>query len=139
MRAAAAKSGWALLGAALCAGVLAGCGSAVSTTGFSGAQHEVAQTIANLQTNATASNEKKICAEVLAASVVKSLGGAQGCEAAIKTQIGEIDNLEATVKSVSINGDSATAEVVAINEGRKHLETVVLVKEPGGWRISSLK
>lgn len=139
MRAAAARSGWALLCAALCAGVLAGCGSAVSTSGFTGAQHEVAQTIANLQTNATAANEKKICTEVLAASVVKSLGGTQGCEAAIKTQLSEIDNLEATVKSVSVSGDTATAEVVAINEGHKHLETVVLVKEPGGWRISSLK
>ena len=50
---------------------------------------------------------------MLAASVVKSLGGTQGCEAAMKTQLGEIDNLEATVKSVSINGDTATAEVVA--------------------------
>ena len=119
--------------------MLAGCGSAVSTSGFSGAEHEVAQTIANLQTDATATNEKKICTEVLAASVVSSLGGTQGCEAALKTQISEIDNLEADVKSVSISGDTATAEVVAIKEGHKHLETVVLVKEPKGWRISSLK
>jgi hypothetical protein len=128
-----------LLCAALCAGVLAGCGKAVSTSGFSGAEREVAQTIANLQTDATASDQKKICGEVLSASVVASLGGRQGCEAALKTQLTQIDNLEATVQTVKVSGTMATASVVAIHEGKKHLETVTLVKESGGWRISGLK
>jgi hypothetical protein len=134
------KLPWMLLCAALCAGALAGCSSAVSTSSFTGAEHDVAQVIANLQSDATASDQKKICSELLAESVVKSLGGQQGCEQAFKTQLAEIDNLEANVEKVQITSPTtATATVEAIHEGKKSLQPVTLVKERGAWRVSGLQ
>jgi len=128
-----------LLGAAFCALAIAGCASTVSTSGYSGPDKEIAQTIAKLQTAAQAQEQKKVCSEVLSSAVVAHLGGQTGCEAALKTQLKEIDNLEATVHSVKLTGSTATATVIAITEGKKHLSTVTLVKESGGWRISGLQ
>jgi copper chaperone CopZ len=131
---------FALLCLLLSAVTLAACASTVSTAGFKGEQHDVAQTISNLQADATAGEEKKICADDVAAAVVTRLGGTAGCEAAIKSQLTEVDSLEASVQSVQIapDGKSATAQVKSINEGKSHLGTVSLVKEAGKWKISGV-
>jgi hypothetical protein len=116
---------------------LAACGSTVTTAGFKGEQHEVAQAIANLQADATAGEQKKICADDLAASVVGRLGGAKGCEEAIKKQLAEIDSLEVSVQSVKLaSGSTATATVRSIYEGKHRPSTVSLAKEGGKWKIS---
>jgi hypothetical protein len=130
----------ALLCAPLSALALAACGSTVSTSGFSGEQHEVAQTISNLQADATAGEPKKICTNDIAAPVVARLGGAKGCEAAIKSQLSEVDSLEVSVQSVTVapDGKTATAQVRSIREGKSRPGTISLVKEGGKWRISSL-
>jgi hypothetical protein len=119
---------------------VAACGSSVSTAGFAGVQHEVAQTIANLQTDATAGEQKKICANDLAAAVVTRLGGTKGCEAAIKSQLTEVDSLEVTVQSVDVapDGRAATASVKSIREGKSHPGTISLVKEGGKWKLASV-
>ena len=119
---------------------LTACGSTVSTAGFKGAQHEVAQTIANFQAAATAAEEKKICTEDLAAPLVARLGGTKRCEAAIKSQLTEVDSLEALVESVTLGpgGKTATAQVKSVHEGKKATSTVVLVDEGGKWKISGL-
>ena len=49
------------------------CGSAVSTTNFKGEQRQVAQAISNLQSDATATDQQKLCSNDLAASVVARL------------------------------------------------------------------
>jgi hypothetical protein len=128
----------ALLCLPLCAVALAACGATVSTAGFAGEKHAVAQTISNLQAAATASEPKKICAEYLAATVVTRLGGAKGCEAAIKSQLTEVDSLEASVESVQLaaDGRSASARVKSVHEGKKTNSTLPLVKEGGKWKIS---
>jgi copper chaperone CopZ len=126
--------------APLSAVVLGACASTVSTSAFKGGEQTVAQTVANLQTDATASEPKKICADDLAASVVSRLGGSAHCEAAIKTQLAEIDSMEVSVKSIHIAADqtSATAEVKSIHEGKGKLQKLSLVKEAGKWKISGL-
>ena len=136
----AAKRTPALLCLPLCALALAACASAVSTAAFKGEQQKVAQTIANLQADATAAEQKKICANDLAAAVVTRLGGTTGCEAAIKSQLTEVDSLEASVESVKVasDGKSATATVKSIHEGKGAPSTVSLVKEGGKWKISGL-
>jgi hypothetical protein len=138
----------ALLCGPLLALGLAACGNTVSTAGFKGEQHEVAQTISNLQSNATAGEEKKICADDLASAVVAHLGGTKGCEAAIKTQLAEVDNLEVSVLSVKLGtagkagaagkADTAVAQVKSIQAGKTAPSAVSLVKEGGKWRISSV-
>jgi hypothetical protein len=130
----------ALLCAPLCALALSACGTAVSTSSFKGTQHDVAQTLANLQSDATANDEAKICSRDLAATIVSRLGGAKRCEKAIKDQLKEADNLELKVESVSVtNGAStATARVRSIFLGKHQLSTVALVKDGSDWKISSL-
>jgi len=124
----------------LCSPVLAACGSTVSTAGFTGEQHAVAQTISNLQADATAGEQSKICADDVAAVVVTRLGGIKGCEAAIKSQLAEVDSLEVSVQSVKVaaGARSATAEVRSTREGKKSSSTVSLVKEGGKWKISGV-
>ena len=59
----------------VCALTIGACANTTSTSGFKGAEHEVAQTVANLQADVTSSEEKKICSKDLAAAVVTKLGG----------------------------------------------------------------
>ncbi|HSZ05531.1 MAG TPA: hypothetical protein VK778_10075 [Solirubrobacteraceae bacterium] len=128
----------ALLCLPLCAVALAACGATVSTAGFTGERHAVAQTISNFQAAATAAEQKKICAEYLAADVVSRLGGTKRCETAIKSQLTEVDSLEVTVESVTVaaGAKSASARVKSVHEGKKALSTLPLVKEGGKWKIS---
>jgi hypothetical protein len=130
----------ALLCLPLAALALAACGSTVSTSGFKGEQHEVAQTVSALQSEATTGEQKKICGELLSAGVVARLGGAKGCEAAIKSQLAEIDNLQVSVQSVKVasGNASATADVSSIYEGKTRAGKLSLVKEGKHWKIAGL-
>ncbi len=134
------RRAFALLCLPLVAVAVTACGSTATTAGFKGEQHDAAQTIANLQNDATAAEQKKICANDLAAALVTRLGGSRGCETAIKHQLSEIDNLEANVKSVTVatDGKTATAQVKNIHEGRTVTSAVSLVKEAGKWKISGV-
>jgi hypothetical protein len=120
---------------------LAGCGTSTSTSGFSGEKHAVAQTIANLQSDATSGEQKKICANEFAAGVVARLGGQSACERVVKEQLTQISNLETTVESVQIaaDGKTATAQVKSIHEGKSRVTAVTLVKEGGSWKVSALQ
>jgi hypothetical protein len=126
---------------ALLASGLAACGNTVSTSGFKGEQHAIAETISNLQADATAGEQKKICANDLAGAVVRRLGGTKGCEAAIKSQVAEIDSLETKVQSIQLGpgGTTATARVKSTYGGKGAVKTVVLVKEAGKWKVSGLQ
>jgi len=124
---------------ALCALAVSACATTTQTGSFKGAEHAVAQTVANLQSDVTAGEQKKICGQDLAAKLVTSLGGTKGCESAVKEQLGEIDSTEADVESVQVNGTTATAKVKSTFAGKKRLSTVVLVEEGGKWKISALQ
>ncbi len=101
---------------------------------------KVAQTIANLQSDITSGEQKKICGTDLAAAVVVAkLGGKSACESAVKDQVAEIDNTELEVESVKVSGETATAKVKSVYAGKKVPEaSVSLVKEGGKWKIASL-
>jgi hypothetical protein len=133
----------AMLGLPLAAASLLGCANKVSTSGFSGEQREVAQTISNLQADATAADEEKICRNDLALSVVARLNAAAGgCRQAVKSQVAEVDSLNMTVQSVQLSGTgaqrTASARVKSVYEGKMRPSTVSLVKEGGKWKISGV-
>ena len=122
---------------------LSACGSTVSTTKFKGEQREVAQVISNLQSDVRAADQQKICSNDLAASVVAPLNATPGgCKQALKNQLTEIDNFDATVESVQIAGTgskhTATARVKSIYNGKNRVATVSLVNEGGKWKILSV-
>jgi hypothetical protein len=128
----------ALASVLLCALGAAACGTTTSTTGFKGVEHEVAQTIADLQSDVAAGEQKKICERDLAAPVVTRLGGQKACEAAVKNRVAEIDNTELQVESVKVTGNTATAQVKSVYEGKKRIRTVTLAKEGSRWKITAI-
>ena len=129
----------ALILLTVCPIALAACGTTTSTAGFKGTEHDVAQTIANLQSDITAGEQKKVCENDLAAAVVTRLGGQKRCESTVKDQVAEIDNTELEVRSVKVSGESATASVKSTYAGKKRLRTVSLAKEGGKWKIASIE
>jgi hypothetical protein len=130
----------ALICLPVCALAISACATTTSTSKFHGTEHSVAQTIANLQSDVTAGEQKKICANDLASSVVGKLGGPKGCEAAIKRQLAEADSTEVKVESVQVKGTTATAKVASTVKGKKNQPgTVMLVQEGSKWKISSLQ
>jgi hypothetical protein len=130
----------ALLCLPLCALAACGTASTTSTSAFTGVKREVAQAIANLQSNASSAEQSKICANDLAAGLVRRLGGTKGCEAAIKAQLNQVDNPQLSIESVHLPArpGSASATVISIHEGMSRPSTIVLVKEGGAWKISRL-
>jgi hypothetical protein len=130
-----------LCGSLLALSLSACASTGVSTAAFKGEQHEVAQTISNLQADATAGDEKKVCARDVASSIVARLGGTKGCEAAIKSQLTEVDSLEVSVQSVRLGAagsKTASARVKSIQAGKSKPSAVSLVKEDGKWKISGV-
>jgi Domain of unknown function (DUF4878) len=117
---------------------LAACGSSASTSSFKGVEHEVAQRISDLQSDATSSDRESICKHDLAAAIVTKLGKQKGCEEALKHQLTQIDSLETTIVSVKVaaDGKTATAKVKSTYEGKTREQSLPLVKEAGGWKIS---
>jgi hypothetical protein len=120
------------------------CGSTVATTAFKGEEHEVAQAISNLQADATAGDEQRLCADDLAGTVVASLDRSPGgCKQAIKNQLGEIDSFETSIQAVHLGPQgphpTATASVKSIYSGKTRSSTVSLVKESGRWKVSGLQ
>jgi copper chaperone CopZ len=120
---------------------LSACATTVSTSGYKGEAKDVAQTIKNLQSDVTAGDEKKVCQNDLAGSVVKSLSSAKGgCQQAIKDQLAEIASFEVSVQSIQVTSPakSATARVKSKYSGKNRISTVSLVKEAGKWKIAKL-
>jgi hypothetical protein len=133
----------ALLCASLLGVGLAACGTTVSTA-FKGEDHEVAQAISNLQTDATAGNEQKICANDLASAVVTRLSSASGgCKQVIKNRLGEMDGFELSPQSIQVSAagvrSTASARVKSVYSGKTRLSTLLLVKESGKWKISGIQ
>src|ERR1700749_1974502 len=91
----------ALVVAAVLAIGLAACGTTVATGSYKGESKAVAQRIADFQTDVTASEEKKLCANDFARVVRTRLQAAgSSCVQALKSQLGAIQNFELTVKSI---------------------------------------
>src|SRR5262245_20810372 len=133
----------ALFGVPVLAASLLGCANKVSTSGFSGEERAVAQTISNLQADVTAADQQKICRNDLAATVVGRLNAAPGgCRQAVKRQVAEVDSLHMTVQSVQLGRTSAqptaSARVKSVYQGKMRPSTVSLVKEGGKWKISGV-
>jgi copper chaperone CopZ len=118
---------------------LSACATTVSTSGYKGEAKDVAQTVKNFQSDVTAGEEKKVCNNDLAASVVKGLSSAPGgCQQVIKEQLKEIASFEVDVQKITITGagHAATASVESKYSGKNKISSVLLVEEAGKWKIA---
>jgi hypothetical protein len=131
-----------LIGAACALALAAGpaaCGETASTSGYKGESHGVAQTVSDLQTDATAGDQKKLCENDLAATLTARLRAGGGCQEVLKKELHEIDALNMTIESVAVNGAGATARVKSTYSGKSRLTTLTLVKEGSRWKISGVQ
>lgn len=122
---------------ALAVGISA-CAETASTGKFKGESHNVAQTVSNFQTDATAEDEKKLCEDDLAATLTAKLARAGGCQTVLKGQLREIDALGLTIESITVNGTHALAHLKSTYSGKNRVTVLALVKEGSHWKISGL-
>jgi hypothetical protein len=130
-----------LLAASSLALGIAACGKTSSVNKFSGEEHDVAQAVANLQSDARSAEPQKLCSNDLAGAVVARLNATPGgCKQALKGQLSQIDNFDVTVESVHVSAprQTATARVKSIYNGKNRIRTVSLVFEGGKWKILSV-
>jgi hypothetical protein len=135
------KRALALPCAALIALGLSACAKTVSTSGLTGEAKAAAETIKALQSDVTAGDQKKVCANDLAKALVTKLDTASGgCQQAVKDQLAEIDSLELNIDTVQVTSaaHTANATVTSVYAGKKRKSTISLVKEGEKWKISAL-
>jgi hypothetical protein len=138
-RAPSRKRALALGCAVLLAVGLSACAKSVSTAGLSGEAKAAAETIKDLQSDVTAGDEKKVCRNDLAKSLVTKLAASGGgCEKAINDQLSQVDSFEITVQAMQVSGSTATAHVKSTYSGHDRKGTLSLVKEGRRWKISAL-
>jgi hypothetical protein len=132
------RSGSLLVAVLLALGVSA-CGSTVSTSSFKGEAHAVAQRISDLQSDVSAVNERKICAEDFSRAARARLNTpGNTCRQALKRQLESIEDYELTVEKIAVSGATATARVRSTWAGKLSTDTLKLVKEGGSWRVEGI-
>jgi hypothetical protein len=87
-----------------------------------------------------AADTKTLCRDILAPDLVAHLTAAGlSCQQAMKIFVDSVSNPTLAVSKVTVNGNSASAVVLASATGqRSSRETVSLVKTKSGWRLASL-
>jgi hypothetical protein len=126
---------------ALLAGALGGCGPTTSSSSgsFHGTQGTVAKVISNLASAASNHDSTKICNQILASKVAARLAAAGGsCSTVVHKQLDDVDDFNITIESIAVSGNNAAARVQSTSNGHKHIDTLHLVHESGGWRVASL-
>ena len=123
--------------------VAAGCApqsssSSKSTTKFQGAQKDVAQAVADLESAANDGDGAKICTDIVSAQFRQKLAARGPCASVVKEAIKDADSVSMKVDQVRINGNTATARVTYETGKKDRTGTIPLVREGGGWRIDTL-
>ena len=121
------------------AGLATGCGTSGSNSSsdFTGVKKDVASTIEDLESAARKSDEAQICRDLLAPSLIDTLSSANNtnCDTAINDAIKDADTFDMTVKTVTVNGTTATAVVDSKHKSTN--DTFKLEQVGGRWKISS--
>ena len=122
--------------------VFSACGQAAkdSATDFQGDQKAVAQTVEDLQSASRKQDGDKICAALLAPTLVAQIKKASGgdCEKGVKDALSDADSFELQVQKVTVSGAKASAVVKSEGGDKDRVDTLELVKDRGAWRIATL-
>jgi Putative lumazine-binding len=131
----------ALLAAAvLLAGCTASSTSDDDTSKFRGDQRLVANTVEDFESAASKGDQDKICRDLLAKALVDQYAQRGGtCEKVVDATLKDTDSFKLTVEKVTIAGQEATASVKADRGKNDVTQSVTLVKQGQGWRISAFE
>ena len=98
----------------------------------------MANTVEDFETAASKGDQDQICRELLAKPLIAQYAEHGGtCEKAVDAALKDTDSFGLTVESVRIADAKATARVKADRGKHDILQTMSLVKEGPGWRISA--
>jgi hypothetical protein len=132
----------AIVGGVCLAVALGGCSltptKTSGTAGFTGAKADIATALNLLASDASSSNGADICKSVLANAVRSELNKLGTCATIIDNQLKTTDDSTLTVKSITINGANASAQVETVHDRNKVISTVKLARQNGLWRIASI-
>jgi hypothetical protein len=105
---------------------------------FRGDERLVANTIEDFESAASKGDQDQICRELLAKPLIATYARRGGtCEKAVDGVLKDSDSFGLTVESVRIAGTQATARVKADRGDNDVIQSLTLVKEGPGWRISA--
>ena len=126
---------------ALCAVVAAaaGCGGGDDDGPDAGGLAQEASAVIDELERAIARGEfERICAELLSAEVRRQAGGGE-CPAMLERTSAGVKRPRIEVKKIQIKGSTAIVQVETVAQGQARVpDTIRLVREAGGYRISSL-
>jgi hypothetical protein len=133
----------ALLPAALAAALLAGCAgqqtASKNSEDYKGEEQAVAQVIDDLSKAGRDQDGKEVCTALLAPDVADRLKqGAQTCQDIVEDQLSDANVFDLDVKSIKVNGDTATAQVESQFDGKDATRTLRFRKVGTTWRIQSI-
>ena len=126
--------------AALCALVigLVGCGGGDDDEAAGGLAQEAADVVKQLQRSIADRDFEYVCDELLSAEVRRQAGGGD-CPAQLERTSAGVKRPRIQVRSIKIEGATATVDVVTVAEDQARAEDKIrLVREAGAYRISSL-
>jgi Putative lumazine-binding len=133
------NQGRLLIASLASAAALSGCGETVATNNFQGEQHEVASRISSFQKHVQEASQKELCAKDLAATLIARLRtSGKGCTEVLKEQLKNVEDPSLSIKTVTVHGKTASATVKSVRYGKTVPETLTLVKEGNGWKISGI-
>jgi hypothetical protein len=120
---------------------LAGCSSQGQTSSVDNFtdtdQRAVAQKVEDLEDAGKSNKPDDICSNILAKTLVSRLDAAgTDCPTEMKKAIEDANDFDLDVRKVTINGDTATAEVRRGSDGPT--ETMTFAREKGQWRATAL-
>ncbi len=124
-----------LFAALLAGAILSGCGSSGPTE-----EQQVREAVDAFSKATAAKDYDKLCKQLLAPKLLEKVRQAGlPCEVALSKGLGDVKDPKVTIGQVTVNGDSATADVAtsAIGEAPSR-DTLKLTKIGGRWRIASL-
>ena len=132
-----------ILGGAGCLAVaLGGCSltptSSSSAGSFTGTKANIATALNLLASDGSSANGADICKNVLEFSVRNKQNKIGTCATIIDNQLKTSDDFTLTVEAIKVTGSTATAQVKVVRNDKKVIQTVSLVKQGGGWRVSSI-
>jgi hypothetical protein len=120
---------------------LAGCGAQATTSSadkFKDPDEKaVAQKVEDLESDGKTGKAEDICSDILAQSLVDQLNAAgTDCPTEMQKAIEDANEFDLEVQKVTVNGNTATAEV---KQGDKAgTETMEFTREKNSWRATSL-
>lgn len=113
--------------------LLAGCGGA-------GDEQQVRDALARFEKATAKQDYRTVCDKLLARQVLQRLQSVGlPCEVALQTGLGSVRQPRLKVRKVRIKGSTALAAVTSTAAGQQpSTDTIRLLKEDGGWRLTSL-